>query len=67
MHDKYEDLKRRKKEDTNEIKPMSKWKKKSAEKDHLDALDLEVNVEKSPPKPINAPPNKIGQQRQQLA
>ena len=33
MHDKYEDMKRRKKQQEPEIKPMTKWKKKSAEKE----------------------------------
>ncbi len=32
MHDKYEEMKIKKKEQDPEIKPMSKWKKKSADK-----------------------------------
>lgn len=50
MYDKYEEAKRQKKEASSEIKPMGKWKKKSAEKEEndnqLQALDLEVKVEK---------------------
>lgn len=52
MYDKYEEAKRQKKEASSEIKPMGKWKKKSAEKEkeendnQLQALDLEVKVEK---------------------
>lgn len=48
MYDKYEEAKRQKKESSSEIKPMGKWKKKSAEKEEndnqLQALDLEVKV-----------------------
>ncbi len=32
MYDKYEEAKRKKKESESEIKPLGKWKKKSAEK-----------------------------------
>ena len=36
MYDKYEEAKRQKKEASSEIKPMGKWKKKSAEKEDSD-------------------------------
>lgn len=49
IHDKYEDLKKRKKEEEPEIKRISKWKKRTAEKEEdcqaLEALDLDVKVE----------------------
>ena len=49
IYDKYEDEKRKKKETAVQIKPMAKWKKKSAEKEEdnqqLDALDLNVNLQ----------------------
>jgi hypothetical protein len=41
MHDKYEEEKRKAKEKDPEIK-ATKWKKKSTEKDQLDALNLEL-------------------------
>lgn len=49
IYDKYEEEKRKKKETAVQIKPMAKWKKKSAEKEEdnqqLDALDLNVNLQ----------------------
>lgn len=49
IYDKYEEEKRKKKETAVQIKPMAKWKKKSAEKQEdnqqLDALDLNVNLQ----------------------
>jgi hypothetical protein len=50
MHDKYEDAKRKQKEEEEEVKPRGKWRKKSAEKDEgqqLQALDLEVRFQES--------------------
>ena len=49
IYDKYEEEKRKKKETAVQIKPMAKWKKKSAQKEEdnqqLDALDLNVNLQ----------------------
>ena len=50
MHDKYEEIKRKEKERDPEIKSVSKWKKKSLEKDQLEALDLQVDVDLKPKK-----------------